>query len=1235
MVEYRYIGNKVMFMRTHKNDKKEKIFLDDFPLDNGSNDRFQARQVSQLLKQSIEQSKFPLHISLLGKWGSGKTSVIKLLENELNKEKFELKIVSVWKFADDAPSLHRKIVREIERKLGLENPENLDTSSTLEQSLKANGVISSLTLLKRLGNYKYIIIGNFFLLVVLVLIQFFLSSKFSYVASSAFTLLIVSLVTAFLAKNNFGIVSSIKNVKVNLPLNYGDQYENRFKKVVNQYLGKKNDKKLILVFDDLDRLPSKQLYGALNTIKTFLNSDRCAFIIPCDESVLKEGLKGALDEKAMPCFDVTEYLNKTFDITIRLPKLEPLNMKNFAKTLLEGENIVWYKENSAVINELLAILIHSEVLTPRHVKKNLNAFSTDWELAKKRDNYNTNGKFLTLYPQQLAVFSVLKSDFSELYGLIVEDPYLIRVLAEQTNSEREKTLAKINYSEGLKGFLSKIEDLIPEDPRPFIYFNNEELNPLTGRLDLEELKKNVLNGQKEEFKTNLNNIDINDLKLVFSSVISDISSSIETKKFFSILFNQPELADFIEEKDKVDLTELFKHNLESVLEFKLNNALTVFDKIVNQSVVWIKLGELIKSKESKYAELLESHIEKHQLVDKMQISSIYDIYAEHASDIGDLIDDYYFVPKLIMELPEEHPIVKDVNWYKTLLNCLSPITVKNENNNDDEKTSEINIELKLDFNLSDWLSSVENKTDQIFTVTQINSLLKAYGFLENESLTSIVGFWIKHYKDDNEEDQLSKFIGMAKNLIVEFATKEELEGLGELISKHENNEEVSRTNQNLIDNIYKDFEIKDFIRVSSAFKDTAYIAEFAFNKFTFTKSEINEHLLDIFCYRDDFYAEDSLNDVMNRAQSQIFNQPNVAGGYLLLRLIKQSDIWLSVAKKFNQTWFNIVNDKSLWLKWDVSSESFDDLLSIYYQLNKTESDVWKNLIDSIKDVASININYNNIGYANRHQWKLFVNKGFTFIVNNCDSEKVWLYVFDALRTIQSKYNSNISQPIFSYLEQETISNFITKVPKVVSLNSSELNDLIFKYAKLENTTQLNNVINRWEFFTKSQRIDLSKKIPTDKKELLFTHIEQNPEMKYIDELADYTLEKSIKENIMRAISNKVDTFTINRWIEETLNLFINSKESTWRLSTIKYVVDLRSDIDKPDITLLERLFDFKDERTQLAFQIVLKLFPKGYKHKSEFKEIRKKILLLEEEDKFKELVFDAKEKYGWRNNILA
>lgn len=821
------------------------------------------------------------------------------------------------------------------------------------------------------------------------------------------------------------------------------------------------------------------------------------------------------------------------------------------------------------------------------------------------------------------MFSVLKSDFSKLYEEINENPFLIRDLAEQTPSERVESLKKIECDDlnNLAGFLSKIEDLVSNDPRPFIYFNNEELNPLTGRLDLEEIKKFVLNGQGEEIKKRLNDNNINDLNLVFSSVLTDISSNIEVKKLFTILFYYPELADYIDEKDKVALSELFKHNLESVLGFELKNVLMVFEKIVNNSTVWKRLGKLIEEK-GVYGELLQAHIDKYELVDKLQINSIYTVYEQKAFEIGEYYEDNYFVPKLLMELPLEHPIIARLNWLDTLLSTLH--ISENEDENSDIKA--------LNFNLSTWLSTVVIKTTQVLTVSHINKILNAYSFKDYKSLQNIVDLWIQHFKDSDIK-QLSQFLSIIDKHIIKITNDEELNHLGNLVSSF--NDKLLKVNKDFITTLYNDYDTDDFIKISNAFSETSYIAEFAIEHFSFDKNKFNEHLLNILVYRDNFYNPDALNEIMTKASNEIFNNADLSGLPLLSNLINESDIWLSTAKEYNKTWFNLDNDENFWLRWDVSDESFEELMNIYYQLFKTEENIWNLLIDSVKYFASINDYYNRIPNNYRHLWKEFVNKGFNFIVKNNNSEDDWIVALDKFHSIQSVFNPAISKPIFNYLEQESLNNFVAKVPKVVSFNNKNLNDLIFEYAELENTNQLNNVISRWEHFSIEQRISLTEKIPKEKEEVLLKHVIENAEIKFIDEIADYNLDSIIKDKIMFAIIKHVDTFTINKWIEETLDLLIESDVNSWRLRTIKHAINKRFDLGKPDIEILGRLLEFKDERTTLALEIILALFSKEYRNKNEFKEIRKRILLLEAEVNFKELVYDAKEKYGWRNNILA
>jgi Predicted P-loop ATPase len=1218
----------LLLRRKKLEERTSSIYLNDLPLSNGSNDNFQAIQVAEVLKQSIEQATLPLHISLLGRWGSGKTTVIKILEDLLKGSDYELKIISVWKFADDATSLHRKIIREIERKLNKVNPESLDVSTTFEKSLQSKGVLSNLLLLNHMGNYRNIIIWNLILVVILTIVQLIVPAKFTTIVSSTLLSIIFSFAVAFLSKNNIGMVASIKDVRVNLPLNHGDQYENRFRKAVEEYLGEKSDKKLILVFDDLDRLPPKQLYGALNTIKTFLDSDRCAFIIPCDEKVLKDGLKEAFDEKEMKAFDVTEYLNKTFDITISLPKLEQSNMKKYAQRLLEENNIIWYQENEKYANELLAILIHSDVKTPRHVKKNLNAFATDWELAKRRDNNNKNGSFLTKHPLQLAIFTVLKVDFNDFYHLIMEEPFLINEFFELNEEDIKDKLQGINNVDSLRSFLSRVDTIIPEDPRPFIYFSNQELNPLTGRLDLEQAKKYIINGQMKEFMDSTRNISEKDLGLVFSSVINDINSSIETENVFSIIFEKPDVTLKIEENDKFHYANTIKNNIELIMNYEVNKTLTVFNNIVSNQAIWSLYGRLLSEREDKYLELLESHKQNPQYVENLKINNIYDIYTDFSVNIGQKREDIFYVPKLIFELEPEHELVNGINWYNSLINCLEYYDKES-----DETEEDSNLELDtLGFNLANWVKTVQKKTGQFISSEKINNILKIYNFLDVDSLMGITSVWIESFKRDKNIKALLEFINVTRNYLLKLSNDNDLRELGNIIAEFDDMDELNSEIEELL-NYVRDNDEDSLPKLLNAFKDTLAIVDFSVQNFSFDNNDLNNAFLTILKYRDKDYSEEALTNVMNKATNQIFNQPTDNGSDLLLSLIKDSNIWLEEAKKYKNQWFNVNSDIYFWFKWNVAADNYYTKLEIHWKLCEDSDPSLKGLVRFIQKIIAKHNNLNSMGnYPYREKWQDFINKAFVLLINTYRQEDEWLDVFELLLNVKAENNPNLTKSIFDFLHVENISKFLNKVPNVVSLSNETINNLLYKYAELENSTQLNHIISRWRYFSADQREQLTSEIPEDKEILLVEHIKENSELEYIDELGEYKLNEEIVHSIMHEIVLNTNKKQLNDWIAQTIKLFNEEGLHHWRASALKYSLTVRDDIEQPRIDDLQQLFSFKDERTEIAFKLTLKTFPRDYRNNSEFREkIRESILSLEDDEKFKELVYEAKKQYRWKN----
>ncbi|MCH1627415.1 P-loop NTPase fold protein [Ferdinandcohnia quinoae] len=1230
----------VSSLKEDKQKDNDKIYLNDLPLEDSANDKFQAIQVAEILKDSIQQSSLPLHISLLGKWGSGKTTVIKILKSLLQKSDYELKVISVWKFADDSPSLHRKIVREIERKLDADNPELLDISTTNERQIQSNGILSNLLLFKRLGDFKFITLIAAAIYIFLLIVFFMFPIRYQSILNSSILLALTGLFTLLISRNSFSVYSLIKNVRTNLPLNYNDQYENRFIKVVDNYLGIGTNKKLILVFDDLDRLPPKQLYGALNTIKTFLDSNRCAFIIPCDEEVLKRELNEAFEKKEMDdIFDVKEYLNKTFDITVRLPKLEPSNMWRYSQTLLENNEILWFKENKEYYKELLSILIHPEVLTPRHVKKNINTFATDWELAKKRDEVNQSRSFLTLHPREIAVFSVLKTDYSDFYNLIIENPFLVLDMYE--TSTKEKYRNKISNFDNLSGFLSRVEHILPEDPRPFIYFNNVELNPLTGRADLELLKKHILNGQWTAFKEQATKVQSSDLRYVFTSVFTDISSNLDCKNVFSIIFKDHKAIDVFDENDKIRLQELIRLNLNLITEHDIKESLQVFNKVVNHLSIWRTFGELIYNTEEKFLNLLQANIEFPDLVEKLQIKDISSLYAEYSVQIGEQAKDVYYVPNQILELPIDHPLVNSIPWTSSLMNCLSLITKIDEIEDEDEEiydelySKEVK-RLTFGFMLSDWLLSVKEKTNQIIDVKIINTFLIKYRFIESNQLKGVVGVWLELFEDNQESEPLKDLISLIKTRYFNICEKYELKLLGDVLSNFNNDEDI-------YDEIYENLKARvkhknnqNLLALLNYFNNTNAVKKFSLYNYDFSETELNEQMLNIIISSVDIYSSEDIETFMEKSTNNVFEQDQSTSNIAFLRLIRESREWLKLAREQKDTWFGVESEVDWWFKWSGTGNKYYDKLEIYFELYRDQKDVWDVLINSLERIIPYNDTPHNFGAKPyRGNISLFVNSAFKLIYNKCNHQSMMEQILSKLINVNSISNSNVKISIFEILDSDIISEFISKASNVISLSNNEFNQLIIKYGETKDSTHLSNIIKRWGYFSRDERIEFTSRIEEEKEILLVKHIEDHPELIYISELKDYIIEDEIKFSIMRAIIIRVDKVLLNQWLIESVNFFNEKGLSKWRCLAFDYGIQVRDDLQLPDLSDVEKLFTFKDDRTKIAIKLITKFYPRRDKNKAEIKEIRKRILILEDNKEFKELVYEAKDKFGWRNTILA
>ena len=314
-------------------------------------------------------------------------------------------------------------------------------------------------------------------------------------------------------------------VGLNFPLETRDDYENYLKSVLREK--KYANKKIITIIDDLDRLDSSKIVEALDALKVFMDLDKCIFIVPFDDAILKK----ALEEKRVSNLTSTEseidsdlILDKLFQYKVYIPELVKINIKKYAVELFQ-ENcqdfIMEYMNGNMeeACRIVQNIVIHKHVSTPRQVKKLINNFINNMIIACKREKKQTVQKgFATELDsiRMIAKISVLQADFNEFYDTLFLNmnamEEIVEVYREENDSPSEEVgrfFENIDERYELKPkYQSLINYLIHTEKynkvpslASYIYMAQDKISALTGDKKQQEfmetmLSKNMQSAQK-------------------------------------------------------------------------------------------------------------------------------------------------------------------------------------------------------------------------------------------------------------------------------------------------------------------------------------------------------------------------------------------------------------------------------------------------------------------------------------------------------------------------------------------------------------------------------------------------------------------------------------------------------------------------------------------------------------------------------------------------------------------
>ena len=349
--------------------------IPDKPLDADKRNevKFGHELISKTLEQIIDRTITPFSIGLYGGWGSGKTTIVDLLKDDLNaNNKVKTIYIDLWKFEND--SLRRQII--------LKTAEELDPS--LVKSLKEKIYFSlSENKDKTTFNWKRIVVSVLLFLIKIGVITLLVNIFIKNLLTSLFTVFISKYAIEEITKgfNHFDKSLFLNDVVMTRDrLSEPEEFECEFKNIIKR----SSKEKIVFILDNLDRMSSEKAVEVLSTVKTFLEIPKCIFLVPCDEDAIKKHISSvyvANNTRFGSNKYADEFLRKFFNSIIRIPKFENIELDEYTQDLLQQTNLTELKEENS---NLLWLLTYSFRNNPREIKQFINNLVSAILLINKR-----------------------------------------------------------------------------------------------------------------------------------------------------------------------------------------------------------------------------------------------------------------------------------------------------------------------------------------------------------------------------------------------------------------------------------------------------------------------------------------------------------------------------------------------------------------------------------------------------------------------------------------------------------------------------------------------------------------------------------------------------------------------------------------------------------------------------------------------------------------------------------
>ena len=466
-----------------------------------------------VMDTNIEQT--PLTIGIHGAWGSGKTSLMQMLQNSLNDNVKSLWF-NAWEY-DKADSVWTALFQN------LINQMDNTTSETKKLTKTFLTVLTDLSIqgLTK-GSMSFTDVKNYY--------------------------------------ENYGEqVDSIKNLR------------ETFEKAVQEHVGLHG--KYVIFIDDLDRCLPERAVEILESMKLFLGSKRCIFIIGVDKEVIWKGIEARYrtDYNHETPIKGKDYIEKIIQLPFNIPPLQNEDISKFIQDIYK--NIF-----STIIDENILKTISSGIEpNPRKTKQFLNLFNL---LIRFRDQ-NIKSRRIekgTIDDNVLAKFLVIQfrwddffNDLIIYYNLTGQNLINDLITLENSRSGEEKNMnlisnplineydkyLDVNYF-GLRSYLKKAPSF-NDDLSAYIHLSqaasikeNEPQSPQKTLMEaIESSDENIRLDAIHEITLNIDKIS--NAETLLHNLLEDTSWVVRCKAVWAVFENRNKLTNYPQLVNKISL----------------------------------------------------------------------------------------------------------------------------------------------------------------------------------------------------------------------------------------------------------------------------------------------------------------------------------------------------------------------------------------------------------------------------------------------------------------------------------------------------------------------------------------------------------------------------------------------------------------------------------------------------------------------------------------------------------